>query len=99
MAFLFALPQHLQVSIAILLARSGHVHVDPLMVTSKSGMELVTTPNVLHEVSFKYTSFQPCLVKEGFTLRPFIVCCAMAGNQKITYLEALKTAVHDGRLD
>lgn len=97
MSLLVTLPHHLRVSIVILVARSGGTHLDLLIASGKSGMELAFHPDVLREALLFYL-LQPQLANEGSKFRPFILRCTLAGNQTTCYLESLKLAVKDGLL-
>ncbi|VVB11717.1 unnamed protein product [Arabis nemorensis] len=54
-------------------------------------MELVCTTDVLREVSFRGIEHQPGLIKEGPSLRPFLVRCCMAGNGHAATINLLQS--------
>ncbi|VVB09079.1 unnamed protein product [Arabis nemorensis] len=98
-SLLFSLPESLQISIAILVAKSGATQLRPLIVSRRQGYELAFHSNVLRAESLDYPAVTPILVNEDSTFRSFICRCALARNPNAFYLESLRLTIQYGALE
>lgn len=94
-----SIPDHIVIPILNRVSQNGFEFLGPLMVSGKEGMALALQKQVLKAVSLVTFEESPVLVNKWTKYRPFFVRCVKSGNPRACYLESLRLATREGKID